>query len=107
MRAQALSGVSLLVTPWTWSPPGSSVHGTFPGKNTGVGHHFLVQGDLSHPGIEPVSPALAGGFLTTDPLGKPTDNIHGPKQSRDSRAARSMWFKTAQLGKASPRKQMS
>ena len=26
--------------------------------------------DLPGPGIEPVSPALAGGFLTTVPLGK-------------------------------------
>ena len=28
-------------------------------------------GDLPGPGIEPVSPALAGGFLTTAPPGKP------------------------------------
>ena len=28
--------------------------------------------DLPRPGLEPVSPALAGGFLTTAPLGKPT-----------------------------------
>ena len=27
--------------------------------------------DLPEPGIEPVSPALAGGFLTTAPPGKP------------------------------------
>ena len=26
------------------SPPGSSVHGDSPGKNTGVGCHFLLQG---------------------------------------------------------------
>ena len=26
------------------SPPGSSVHGDFPGKNTGVGCHALLQG---------------------------------------------------------------
>ena len=26
--------------------------------------------DLPRPGLEPVSPALAGGFLTTVPLGK-------------------------------------
>ena len=26
------------------SPPGSSVHGDFPGKNTGVGCHFFLQG---------------------------------------------------------------
>ena len=28
-------------------------------------------GDLADPGIEPTSPALAGGFFTTEPLGKP------------------------------------
>ena len=28
-------------------------------------------GDHPGPGIEPVSPALAGGFLTTAPPGKP------------------------------------
>ena len=28
-------------------------------------------GDLTHPGIEPASPALAGRFLTTGPPGKP------------------------------------
>ena len=26
------------------SPPGSSLHGDSPGKNTGVGCHFLLQG---------------------------------------------------------------
>ena len=40
----------------------------FPGKNTGVGGHFLLQGNLPDPGIEPVSrmsPALADGFFAT------------------------------------------
>ena len=39
-----------------------------PGKNTGTGCHFLLQGNLPNPGIEPVSPAasaLAGRFFTT------------------------------------------
>ena len=27
--------------------------------------------DLARPGIEPVSPALAGGFFATEPPGKP------------------------------------
>ena len=27
--------------------------------------------DLLRPGIEPMSPALAGGFFTTEPPGKP------------------------------------
>ena len=36
---------------------------------------FLSPGDLPNPGIEPtslVSPALTGGFFTTEPPGKPT-----------------------------------
>ena len=46
----------------------------FPGKNTGVGCHFLLQGDLPDPGIKPsspVSPASAGGLFTTEPPGNP------------------------------------
>ena len=31
---------------------------------------FPSPGDLLHPGIEPMSPALAGGFFTTEPPGK-------------------------------------
>ena len=39
-----------------------------PGKNTGAGCHFLLQGNLPDPGIKPMSPmssVLAGGFFTT------------------------------------------
>ena len=32
---------------------------------------FPSPGDLPNPGTEPVSPALAGGFFTTEPPGKP------------------------------------
>ena len=31
--------------------------------------------DLPGPGLEPVSPALAGGFLTTVPPGKPEIHV--------------------------------
>ena len=34
---------------------------------------FPSPGDLPNPGIEPVSPALAGRFFTTEPLGKPKE----------------------------------
>ena len=43
----------------------------FPGKNTGVGCHFLFLENLLHPGIKPASSALAGGLFTTEPPGKP------------------------------------
>ena len=42
-----------------------------PGKNTGVGGHSLLQGDLPNPGINPRSPALQAGSLPSEPPGKP------------------------------------
>ena len=53
--------------------------GDSPGKNTGMGCHDLLRGDLPDPGIEPTfpgSPALAGGFFTTVPHGKPFRDGH-------------------------------
>ena len=44
----------------------------FPGKNTAVGCHSLLQGS-SRLRIEPASPALAGIFFTTEPPGKPRE----------------------------------
>ena len=41
------------------SPPGSSVHGDAPGKNTGVGCHALLQGILPTQVFR-----IAGGFFT-------------------------------------------
>ena len=35
------------------SPPGSSVHGDSPGKNTGVGYHDLFQGIFPSQGSNP------------------------------------------------------
>ena len=43
----------------------------FPGKNTGVGCRFPILGDLPNPEIELESLALARGFFTTAPPGKP------------------------------------
>ena len=56
---------------------GSSVSGIdFPGENTGEGFPFPSPGDLPDPGIETESPALAGGFFTTEPSGKPHKTLH-------------------------------
>ncbi|XDA74261.1 hypothetical protein R6Z07F_004481 [Ovis aries] len=41
---RSLSHVQLLCDPTDWHPPGASVHGIFPGKDTGLGRHFLLQG---------------------------------------------------------------
>ena len=60
-------------TPWTVSPPGSSVHGVFQ-EEYWRQLPFPPPGDLSNPGIEPESlgsHALAGGFFTTEPPERP------------------------------------
>ena len=50
--AQALGAwASVVVIPWAWLP--------------------LGMWDPPRPGIKPMSPALAGGFLTIEPSGKP------------------------------------
>ena len=64
-----------LCDPINCSLPGCSVH-DFPGKNTRVGCHLLLQGvfpDLPHKGIKPMSPALQVDSLPTEPPGKPID----------------------------------
>ena len=43
----------------------------FPRQEYWSGSYFLLQRSLFDPGIEPASPALAGGFFTTEPLWKP------------------------------------
>ena len=45
------------------SSPGSSVHGIFFSQEYWGGLSFPSSGDLPDPGIEPVSPALAGRFF--------------------------------------------
>ena len=42
------------------SPPGSSVHGDSPGKNTGVGCHALLQGSFLTQGSKPHLLCLLG-----------------------------------------------
>ena len=48
----------------------------FPGKNTGVGCHSLLQGIFPNPGIKPWSPALQADSLLSEPLGK-TSHVGG------------------------------
>ena len=42
-----------LCNPMDYSPPGSFVHGDYPGKNTGVGCHALLQGIFPNQGLNP------------------------------------------------------
>ena len=79
LECDLLSCVQLLAMPWTvCSPPGSSVLGDSPGKNTGVGCHALLQGNLPNPGIKPaflmyVSCIGRGSFSPLAPPGKSTE----------------------------------
>ena len=45
-----------LCNPMDCSPPGSSVHGDSPGKNTGVGCHTLLKGIFPTQGLNPGLP---------------------------------------------------
>ena len=56
--------------------PGSSVRGDSPGKNTGVGCHAILQGNLPNPGIKPRSPTLQADYLLSEPPGKPTREVN-------------------------------
>ena len=44
----------------------------FPRQEYWGGLSFPSPGDLPDPGIQPESPALAGGFFTAEPPGKPS-----------------------------------
>ena len=70
VHTQSLHRVQLFVTPWTTAHQAPLSMG-FPRQEYWSGLPFPSPGDLPNPGIEPSSPALAGGFLTTEPSGKP------------------------------------
>ena len=70
VRAHAQSCLTLC-DPMDCNSPGSSVRGLFPEENTGVSCHFLLQKIYPNQGSL-ASPAVASGFFTTKPLGKPT-----------------------------------
>jgi len=60
-----------LCDPMDCNTPGSFVPGDSPDKNTRVGCHALLQGNLPNPGIEPRSPVLQADCLLSEPPGKP------------------------------------
>ena len=59
-----LSHVRPFVTPWTVACQ-APLSMEFSRQEYWSGLPFPSPGDLSDPGIKPMSPALAGGFLTT------------------------------------------
>ena len=69
-RAQMLSHVQLLATPWTVALQ-APLSMEFSRQDYWSGLPFPSPGDLPDPGIKPMSPALADRFFTTEPPGKP------------------------------------
>ena len=63
------SAVSDSATPWDVAHQAPLSPG-FPRQEDRRGCHALLSGDLPDPGIEPTSPALAGGFFVAEPLEK-------------------------------------
>ena len=70
-ESEVVQSCPTLSDPMDCSLPGSSVHRIFPGKNIGVRCHSgvitLRHVGSSQSGIEALSPALSGGFPTTEP----------------------------------------
>ena len=62
-----------LSTPWAVAHQAPLSMG-FPRQEYWSGVPFLPPGDLPDSGIKPMSPALAGGFFTSEPPGKPQTN---------------------------------
>ena len=75
MHAQLLSHVQLC-GPMDRSLSGSPLYRGFPRQEYWSGLPFPPLGDFPHPGIEPMPPAFAGVFFTTEPPGKPIFSLH-------------------------------
>ena len=60
-----------LCNPMDCSPPGSSVHGDFAGKNTKVGRRAFLQGIFPIQELNPDLLQLQADSLLTEPPGKP------------------------------------
>ena len=59
---------------------------------------FPSPGDLSNPGIRPVSPALAGGLFITEPPRKPLKASQpGQKKKRETNGSKSLLVQTQKL----------
>ena len=69
-----LSHVRLFATPWTIARQ-ASLSMESSRQEYWDGLPFPSPEDLPDPGIKPTAPALAGGFLTSPPPGKPCLNV--------------------------------
>ena len=69
---KSLSHVRFFATPWTVAHQ-DPLSMESPGKNTGLGCHFLLQGIFPTQGLSPGSSALQADSLPTEPPGRPLD----------------------------------
>ena len=69
-QAKSLQSCLTPVTPWTVARQAP------PGKNSGAGCHFLLQGLTPTLGIKPGPPALAGDFFTSSATWEALDGVH-------------------------------
>ena len=76
-------GSSSFATPWTVGRQTPLSMG-FPRQEYWSGVPFPSPGDLPNPGIKPPSPASAGGFFITEPLGKSQINYTTIKMKEKS-----------------------
>ena len=87
VKVKLLSCVQLFVTWWTVAyqaaPTRLLLPWEFPGKNTGVGCHFLLQRNLPNPGIKPGSPALQADTLPSEPPEKSSSHLESPRINID------------------------
>ena len=80
VRAKSLQSYPTLCDPMDRSPPGSSVHGDSPGKNSGVGCHALLQGIFPTQGSNSYPLCLLhqqADSLPLVPPGKPLVRVGG------------------------------
>ena len=80
MKVKPLSHVRLFATPWTvayQAPPSMG----FSRQEYWSGLPFPSPGDLPDPGIEPGSPTFQADALTSEPPGKPIDEVRNSKLS--------------------------
>ena len=99
LRFHHCNKTTTLCNPMACSPPGSSVHGDSPGKNTGVGCHSLLQGIFLTQGSNLVLLCLLHwqlSSLPTEPPGKPRFRLFIWKRITQS----SYFFQMAPLIKA-------
>ena len=68
--SHSFSRIQLFVTPWTVAHQ-APLSMELSRQEYWSGLPFPPPGDLPDPGIEPMSPAMAGRFFTTEPPGKP------------------------------------